>query len=378
MKKIIILLSLITQITCFSQKNYVKGYVVLNSNDTLKGLIDNKEWIRSPTSILFSSNAYKDAEMNIENIIAFGIDESNENYVLKRFEIEKLKRDFNRTQFGTASKYANRIKVTESKLSFLRMLSKGNLDLFQFIDQDLEEHYLIESQNTLIPLIYHEFLMDGKRQQFEQYKSQLQNLLVGSCIDKNAINEINYKISSISKLVNSHNNCYKKNQEKYISKIDKGKFHFGLLGGISHSQYLLKDKMKTLARADGGVSPIIGIYLNYVFPRNNGKTGFIAEFHNYKIKSESYSDNFLTVKTLLQYKIKTEKPLIYLIGGFGFKASKKNSEGLAEQGLVLGGGLGLKNLSIETRGTFNNIFNAYYAQNYQTRYFDLLLRLNLK
>ncbi|MFM7856502.1 MAG: hypothetical protein ACKO96_32420, partial [Flammeovirgaceae bacterium] len=43
------------QIACWSQENYIPGYVVLSTRDTLHGYIDQRAWDVSPEKISFKS-----------------------------------------------------------------------------------------------------------------------------------------------------------------------------------------------------------------------------------------------------------------------------------------------------------------------------------
>jgi hypothetical protein len=58
MKKNSTLLSvaLFVTIAGHSQKNLQPGYIINNSNDTVSGFIDYREWYKNPVSILFTQS----------------------------------------------------------------------------------------------------------------------------------------------------------------------------------------------------------------------------------------------------------------------------------------------------------------------------------
>src|ERR1700749_4494076 len=58
----------------FAQSNYHPGYVIKNNGDTLKGLVNYREWAYSPLSIEFKTAASSSViEFNPRSIKAFQI-----------------------------------------------------------------------------------------------------------------------------------------------------------------------------------------------------------------------------------------------------------------------------------------------------------------
>ncbi len=57
MKKIYIIIILsILSFYSNAQKNFVKGYIVSKTGDTLNGIIDNRDWQKNPAYVLFKES----------------------------------------------------------------------------------------------------------------------------------------------------------------------------------------------------------------------------------------------------------------------------------------------------------------------------------
>src|SRR5580704_2539084 len=81
MRSLFIALLITLPAIIFAQPNYHEGFVVKNNGDTLKGYIDYREWVYSPTSIEFKpSNGNDITKFGPEAIKSFQI-KGFENYI---------------------------------------------------------------------------------------------------------------------------------------------------------------------------------------------------------------------------------------------------------------------------------------------------------
>ena len=75
LKLITILFCIFCPILTFSQKNFVKGYIVNSKYDTLHGYINDLEWSKSPNSIIFKPEQIeKEERYDASMISGFSMD----------------------------------------------------------------------------------------------------------------------------------------------------------------------------------------------------------------------------------------------------------------------------------------------------------------
>lgn len=166
----------------FTQQNFTKSKIINSQGDTLTGFIDYKEWIKSPKQISFKKNLSEvSVTYSTEELKGFIIDFNGEIYRNLTLNYEKLSRSSSKPKFESLSKYANRSKIMVEKNILVRQLSNGKVNLYQFIDDNLENHLLIESNDIIEPLIYHIIEVKNEIVSLKQYQIQLNTLLINSC-----------------------------------------------------------------------------------------------------------------------------------------------------------------------------------------------------
>ncbi len=70
------------------KKNFVQGFIILkNQKDTLKGTIDDQEWVVNPTIISFKSAANIEKSYAIEDLSSFGIT-GKESYLIAKNDLD--------------------------------------------------------------------------------------------------------------------------------------------------------------------------------------------------------------------------------------------------------------------------------------------------
>ena len=174
----LIILFLLISIFVQAQTNFVKGRLINNQKDTLSGYIDYKEWIKSPLEIAFkkelnqSSTSYSAADLS-----SFVIDSNQETYESLSFNFEKLPRYLTKPKFTSIGIYANRTKEIISKKIFVRLISKGKINLYQFIDTDSDIQFVIKEKETIVSLVYHIIRIDNEIANLREYQIQLTSLL---------------------------------------------------------------------------------------------------------------------------------------------------------------------------------------------------------
>ncbi|HEY1056957.1 MAG TPA: hypothetical protein VGE24_17555 [Emticicia sp.] len=392
---------------CTAQRNFIKGKIFTADKDTLIGYIDYKEWIESPNEISFKIDINQSATTYTNNqLTGFIIDSNQEIYHSLNFNIEKLPRSGNKVMFPNMKAYANRTKKIVEKAAFVRVLSSGKATLYHFVDKDSEAHFLVKREDILEVLVYHIIETKNYSANFKQYQTQLTTLLADAC-KKLPILSTDYYVNSMKKLIDNYNNCFGGPAKPTQTKTSQGRWEYGLIVGAGYTK--MKHSIGTPFRnievqGDANITPVGGLFINYVFARGRGKFALLNEIHAYHFKSTTFYDNeyfyydmyYAGLQHLFRYTFHVGMPSIYGLAGFSYAfIAKQNStmrrrdgsiEDLVpmgyqvkkndEQRAILGIGLGLKRLMVEARYYRGNGFSAGVTTAIPNNRIDLLLKLN--
>jgi hypothetical protein len=237
MKKTILLSIAILGISAiYGQRNFQPGYIVRNSGDTVRGLIDYKGWEKNPSRIVFkeasTSSEHTYTKSDISEFVIDGMD---------KYVRANVSMDMNPVTTQVLTGILNTKDSILMDTVFLRVLVDGDLvDLFEFVNN--KPHYFIrynaeEPFELGYSVSYNEGT--GSLVSADIYRQQLKSILEILNIDSeektNEIDNLRYDASSLSKFVKRLNNggsVVKAGQDKKKRKI----VTFFAGGGIVISQ----------------------------------------------------------------------------------------------------------------------------------------------
>lgn len=154
---------------CSAQKNFKDGYVVTLKGDTLKGVIDYREWDNNPTEIHFKSNSTTDnlQTFNLDNAKAFGI------YNQEFYQRTNILVSVNSINIDDA--IFNKDTAKLSRTVFLKILIKGNkVNLYAYADKIKTRYYYTEKSKKPIEFEYSIYNTEnGETHYKRQYRAQL-------------------------------------------------------------------------------------------------------------------------------------------------------------------------------------------------------------
>ena len=412
MKKILLILStlfLAPKIT-IGQSNYIKGGIITLKKDTIQGFVDDREWIKSPVKIGFKPVlTQKEQIFQSSEIAGFFVSSSGDNYVSKTIEYEKLTRDITKTSFINMTEYFAREKDIKTQSAFLRVISSGKMSLYQFADDDRELYYFLEQEGKLTSLLYHRFQFTWYGQEIKEYQNQLK----AGCLDCKMLSDFDFSrlthtSTSLGKVVSYYNNCVAPQSISTIRKTKKP-WELGLMVGLGYSkiEFNLGD-----LRYASSLNPQIGVFINYVFPRQRGRFALQNEIHyyNYNSKVESGSGDaqytgggylkpdwtkevlsvsFIGVKNLFRYTFYQKKTGVYALVGIsnGFVIKNNSSSGAVinsfydirshEQSYLVGLGANFGKASLESRLVKGNGVSPFISVSSPTTEIGLFLKYRL-
>ena len=352
MKKILTLaLCCLFFISSFAQKNIKEGFVILNNNDTLRGVIDYREWYQNPGSILFSTSREKNMQrFSVKDISYFTIGGTE---IYQRYKI-KISMDMQ-------SMDNSREKDTSSRTDsvFLKVLQAGkNVTLFSYADDLKERLYILPRGETIpVELQNSEYMLNGQLVSENQYRlillnisrrynieeKDIQTLLYTQNYSRKNINDICYRINEIDKTVI-------KQQEK--TRPSRFRFFAGI--GVNRGQLIFNGDNHYAGKTNSASYELVAgvgadIFLNpsvgKLFLRSRlSASGYKAEayaFTNYNTAKQNYYLRFkqtnIALEELLNYNLYNGKNFKWSVGagaGFNFSFYPLNQERFVNEALT--------------------------------------------
>lgn len=411
----LLLIGLLTFQLAFSQENYIPGYVIKNSTDTLFGYIDYRNWEKNPNKIYFKTNIENSPiSFNPTDIIEFRVE--GEIYVsgIIYNEVSPIKTD----------KLNNDPQInTKVDTTFLQTLFNGEKGLYYYQNSDGRENFYIKQNTGFDLLIYKRYLkqQNGKPTIAEnrKYLGQL-TLYLNDCETINSkLENTSYKQRSLFELFQFYYNCTQSNIS-FQKKIEKIHTEVGVLAGVSLTSLEFRHNYYAYL-VEAGYNPSInfssGIFFDFILPRNLRKwsinneiffstykvNGSYEEYENeyyYSVTTTEIGYSYLKINNLVRFKYPIGQLFLFLNGGMsnGFALNERNYkkiesrfyttetvvEELAlddtrkyEQGYILGIGLKYNRFSFEIRYEKGNGMSKYTTLNSSTErgYFLLGYRL---
>jgi hypothetical protein len=172
--KIVILSLFVYSITIANlqgQGQLVEGYIITNQNDTIRGLIKDEGWTKSPETIQFKVKNEQLQTFPAVNIRGFGITSTNEIYKSKTIGLL----DITLTQMYLT---APSLETKDSIQVFLQEIVTGSkATLYEFLNASEQPHYFLENGSLLKELYYYPFHKSINDRAYllvyDEYKKQL-------------------------------------------------------------------------------------------------------------------------------------------------------------------------------------------------------------
>ena len=291
-----LIFSLFVQFTSNAQTQKLKGFIVLNNQDTLQGYIHYKGWANNPKSIDFQKDSSEKSftTYTLKDISFFEVSHYDG---YKRAVIKKDSRPLN---FMAPWPLEKDSTVTDTV--FLRILIKNNpLGLYELIDEKI--HYFISDKDNYYEeleyklVLVPETIKDWYR--LPKYKDQLRShaFQENMYFDvRTQIEQLEYNEKDITSLVKRLNKQKKKEKDTYSKgKVNRWNWFAGVNGGIStinmKSYYELYGTTK-----DHKANPFFGITAGIQAPISrqldevqvNAQLSFISASYNFNTTMGSF------------------------------------------------------------------------------------------
>jgi hypothetical protein len=268
--------------TVSAQINLCEGLYVNTKGDTIKGKIDNQNWVSTPKSIGFTSTGLEEdikiltpKEVKFFKIIRK--DKFEEIFVSRNVKLELSSININYIT------YENKPIWSEKEDLFLKLLVKGRLTLYIYHDDIKKDnyyiskdHYFIEDEKGSIEtLLFKKYLTnDNILKTNAGFKSQLSER-ISDCpkIDITDINKLQFKYKPLTAFVKEYNKCFN-DKNDYQFKAEKRPKEFGLFTGAFATS--IEMSVSTLPYK---VFPTLGLYAKFPLALTSPKINIVCELH---------------------------------------------------------------------------------------------------
>lgn len=321
---------LLVQFT-YCQENFLPGFVIQNSGDTIHGFVDYRNWVTNPDKISFKENVNNEpAIFTPINIKEFGVlDEIYESAIV---ETEISPDNTSNLQFDNEL-------IIKIDTTYLQAVVKGMKSLYFYVNKNGQEQFYIKQNSSFELLIHKKYLKlqegQGIIAENKKFIGQL-TLYLNDCLSISAeLKKTEYRKKSLEHLLLYYYNCsnseitFRKNTEKLSAQI-------GALAGLSLTSLKFSSSdFAYLVNAGYQQSANFscGIFLDLVLPRNQKKlsiynelifssykvNGRYDEFENenkYKIYHTTIGYSYLKVNNLIRFQYPVGSLFLFANTGF--------------------------------------------------------------
>lgn len=266
--------------SCFAQKNYQPGYVVMNKSDTVRGYVDDKDWNESPTQISFKRDLKQNEEIiTSEQALAFYIADEKKLYESHRLRLLLVTNDvyaFVPDTYLEQTLFLEKI-YQDQTVSLLRGKSPN----------DHRERFFVQKKEVFQELINFKYNKIKEGQQYvvevAEYKDQLSQLTADA--PEFSSSSPAYFANSLIRYLNSYNE--KLTGTKTLQKSIDRKIAVFMGVGVGAERLNSYDLNRKESYLTGGIT------LRVNMPRNN-QNAYIKL--NYFLIPGMYYYNFYTAK----------------------------------------------------------------------------------
>jgi len=339
-----IFLAFITVLSCFGQKNLQSAYIVNNSNDTIQGFIDYREWIRNPSSISFTGSTkeflQKLTVADVKGFCIIGKEQYRSFVVTISMNNEVI---YEMTQKDTTS-------ITTKV--FLKMLNEGRyISLFSYKDELKSRLYILSNDDQApLELKNTEYMLNGQIASEKEYRALLLSLVkkyaAANTILPGKIVSAGYYIDEIENIINLINVPGKKPHQPGLKNEKPRSFRFWAGTGINKAQIKINGQNRYSEKTNSGplsslfaagfdilLNPYVGkTYLKTAIEYSTAETDAYT-FNQYSFSRENYylklKQKNITVYQTLNYNLYNESNLKFFVGlgvGLNFSSYPINEE----------------------------------------------------
>ena len=277
------MITILLSLNVLAQENYQPGYIITQSNDSITGLLDYRNWVYNPDHILFKGDHLSDYETYTAlEIKEFGVDGEIYKGAIVEITTSPIQDDRLRHDYET-------LKIIDT--TFLQVIFGGEKSLLYHKYPNGRENFYI--------------VVDGKYRQLEYNRYiKMQNDVESVVEDKTYIGQLTYYLSDCpdisgkletvffdkSSIINLFKYYYKNTDSEvaFQRKVEKTNRDYWVSAGLLNTSLSFYGDDHELVTSEYTTSTnFIGAFaVEFVLPRNNRKWSFYNELSRSKFKIE--------------------------------------------------------------------------------------------
>ena len=285
-KEILILLTAILSLNCYSQISFEKGYFINNNEEKINCLIKTVDWNNNPSEI-----EYKLSEKDIvktvtaEFVKEFSID-NNSKYITAKVNIDRSGNTLNKLN-------EKRTPIFNEELLFLKVLIKGKANLYQYLDNGLTRFFYNIEKSNIEQLVFISYkTLENKIKENNTYKQQLLNNLKCSDLKLTKFKNLEYYKKDLIQIFTAYNKCQNSDLTYTEPKTKRDFFNLTIRPRINSSSLTLFNsafKPKDDIEFENNIGFGIGLEAEIILPiYKNSWTIFIEPtFQSYKSETKN-------------------------------------------------------------------------------------------
>jgi hypothetical protein len=300
---LLVLLILTSSAATYAQSNFKPGYIVGLKSDTVKGLVDAREWDINPDMVVFKPNAEGQAiTYTVNDIKGFGVFKNAD------FEKMELPISVDYIDIGKASVHAR--QKTELRTVLLKVVTTGNvLNLYSYTDLIKTRFIVLEKANNHVQeLIYHVYTDENVSfvKWISQFRDQLLYLADSAKVDnpslKAKIESSRYdqiEIGNIVRAINKDNGPVFTAEKLFTTRFFIGASYVNSSLNYEVSEPFNKGLLhSSVPKIDAGIDLIFNKKKGDAFFRV--EVGYNQEKFNFLIQDNSFVSRnfFINCKTI--------------------------------------------------------------------------------
>ncbi|RCS26754.1 PorT family protein [Polaribacter sp. WD7] len=304
MKKIFIIsFFLFLSLTNTAQIKFEKGYFIKNNKEKVECLIKNIGWRYTPTQIDYKLASDTEIKtMKLTNIVEFGIYDDSK-FIKRTVDIDRSSSDVDVFD-------EDRNPNFKTETIFLKLLLKGDINLYQYTNKDLFRFfYEKKATKEIKQLVYKQYYgykyVDGNPvrggvKTNNGFRQQIINYFDSKCVDTKNVKNLRYSKNDLVPFFKEFNQCSNKDIN-YITKKNKRRaFNFTVKVGLNNTSVSV---LQTAVREfdffsfDNKPNLKLGFELEHILSFNKNKWSIIFEPTYQSInfqgeQSETFQKNF--------------------------------------------------------------------------------------
>lgn len=288
-KQLLILLTTILSLNCYSQISFEKGYYIDNENQKTNCLIKNIDWKNNPTEFEFKLSENSELKKTtIKSIKEFGI------YGISKYIRNTVNIDRSSVKINNLSNDRNP-KFNKEEL-FLKVLVEGKSNLYKYADNHIKKYFYSNENSNIEQLIFKRYINSNNQiGENNRFRQQLWSALKCPNIKMREIGNVNYNQNDLVQFFTKYSECHNNEFINFKPTKNRDVFNLTIRPRLNSSSLSTQSTLSYIRDIDfeNKTGFGIGLEAEFILKFNKNKWAIIIEptYQNYKSKKTTNINN---------------------------------------------------------------------------------------